>query len=47
MNAHESCALVMRAVMILVGATLITEFHWILYVFGAFLIITAVKMLGW
>ena len=38
-------ALVMRAVMIAVGAKLIAEFHWILYVFGAFLIITAAKML--
>jgi len=38
-------ALVMRGVMIGVGAKLIAEFHWILYVFGVFLIITAVKML--
>jgi len=37
-------ALAMRAVMIVVGATLIAEFHWILYVFGGFLIITALKM---
>jgi len=37
-------ALVMRAVMITVGAALIAEFHWILYLFGAFLIITALKM---
>ena len=34
----------MRAVMIVVGAALIAEFHWILYVFGGFLIITALKM---
>ena len=38
-------ALVMRGVMIGVGAELIARYHWILYVFGAFLIITAVKML--
>jgi tellurite resistance protein TerC len=38
-------ALVMRGVMIGVGAKLIAEFHWILYVFGAFLIVTAIKML--
>lgn len=38
-------ALVMRGVMIAVGAQLITRYHWILYVFGVFLIITAVKML--
>ena len=38
-------ALVLRGVMIVVGTALITEFHWILYVFGAFLIATAAKML--
>lgn len=37
-------ALVMRAVMILVGAALITKFHWIIYLFGAFLVYTGVKM---
>jgi tellurite resistance protein TerC len=37
-------ALVLRAVMILVGAWLIAQFHWILYVFGAFLLFTGVKM---
>jgi tellurite resistance protein TerC len=37
-------ALAMRAVMIVVGTALIAEFHWILYVFGGFLIITAFKM---
>jgi tellurite resistance protein TerC len=38
-------ALVLRGTMILVGARLIAEFSWILYLFGAFLIFTAVKML--
>ncbi len=38
-------ALVMRALMILIGATLIARFNWILYVFGVFLIFTAGKML--
>ncbi len=38
-------ALLMRGVMIAAGAKLIAEFHWVLYVFGAFLILTAVKML--
>jgi tellurite resistance protein TerC len=37
-------ALVMRAVFILAGAALITKFHWIIYVFGAFLILTGIKM---
>lgn len=37
-------ALVMRAVMIALGTLLIAQFHWILYVFGAFLIATALKM---
>jgi tellurite resistance protein TerC len=37
-------ALVLRAIMILVGAWLITHFHWVLYVFGAFLVFTGIKM---
>ncbi|MBB3931458.1 tellurite resistance protein TerC [Kaistia hirudinis] len=36
---------VLRAVMIGVGATLISNFSWILYIFGAFLFFTGVKML--
>lgn len=38
-------AVVMRTVMILIGAWLIAQFHWILYLFGAFLLATGVKML--
>jgi len=37
-------ALVLRAVMILVGAWLVSQFHWVMYVFGAFLVFTGVKM---
>jgi tellurite resistance protein TerC len=37
-------ALAMRGAMIAVGARLIAEFAWVLYVFGAFLLLTAVKM---
>lgn len=37
-------ALVMRAILIVVGAALLKEFHWIIYVFGAFLIFTGIKM---
>jgi len=37
-------ALVLRALMILVGAWLIAQFHWVLYLFGAFLVFTGVKM---
>ena len=37
-------AIVLRTIMILVGGWLMAEFHWILYVFGAFLILTGVKM---
>ena len=37
-------ALVLRAVMILVGAWLIAQFHWILYLFGVFLLFTGIKM---
>ena len=38
-------ALVMRGAMIFLGAALIKEFHWILLVFGAFLLFTGFKML--
>jgi tellurite resistance protein TerC len=38
-------AIAMRAVLIYVGALLLAQFHWILYVFGLFLLITGVKML--
>lgn len=37
-------ALVLRAVMILIGAWLISVFHWVLYFFGAFLVLTGIKM---
>lgn len=37
-------ALVLRAIMILLGAWLISEFHWVLYIFGIFLIYTGIKM---
>jgi tellurite resistance protein TerC len=37
-------AIVLRTVMILFGAWLISEFHWVLYVFGAFLVLTGIKM---
>lgn len=37
-------ALLMRGVLILLGAALITRFHWILYIFGLFLVVTGVKM---
>lgn len=38
-------ALLMRAAMILAGAALIAQFAWIIYVFGAFLILTGLKMI--
>ena len=38
-------ALVMRGAMIAVGAALIREFDWVLYVFGVFLVFTGIKML--
>ncbi|MBK9445732.1 MAG: TerC family protein [Betaproteobacteria bacterium] len=38
-------AVVLRAIMILIGAWLIAQFHWLLYVFGAFLLITGIKMI--
>lgn len=38
-------AIVLRAIMILLGAVLISKFHWILYLFGLFLLVTGAKML--
>jgi tellurite resistance protein TerC len=37
-------AIVLRTIMILVGSWLISQFHWVLYIFGAFLFLTGVKM---
>jgi tellurite resistance protein TerC len=37
-------ALVLRAAMILAGAAMLTRFHWLIYVFGAFLILTGIKL---
>jgi tellurite resistance protein TerC len=37
-------AIVLRTLMILAGSWLLAEFHWILYVFGAFLVLTGIKM---
>ena len=39
-------ALVLRATLILTGATIIEAFHWVIYIFGAFLIFTGAKMLA-
>ncbi|MFD0739724.1 TerC family protein [Lysobacter koreensis] len=38
-------AIVLRAGMIFLGAMLLAKFHWVLYVFGAFLLLTGIKML--
>jgi tellurite resistance protein TerC len=38
-------ALVMRAIMIFVGSALIANFTWIIYVFGAFLVFTGIRMI--
>jgi len=37
-------ALVMRAIFIAAGAALLSAFHWIIYIFGGFLVITGIKM---
>jgi tellurite resistance protein TerC len=39
-------ALLMRAVFIFAGITLILKFHWVIYVFGAFLLLTGVRMVS-
>ncbi len=38
-------AIVLRGILIFVGAVLIQKFHWILYLFGLFLLITGIKMI--
>lgn len=38
-------AIVMRAIMILLGESLVSNFHWVLYVFSVFLIYTGIRML--
>jgi tellurite resistance protein TerC len=38
-------AIVMRAVLIYLGALLLAKFHWVLYIFGLFLLITGIKMI--
>jgi tellurite resistance protein TerC len=38
-------ALVLRASLILVGSAVIEAFHWVIYLFGAFLVFTGIKML--
>ncbi len=37
--------IILRAIMIGLGATLIAEFYWLLYIFAAFLVVTGIKML--
>ena len=38
-------AFLMRATLIITGAALVSRFHWLIYLFGAFLLFTGVKML--
>ncbi|MBE3026961.1 TerC family protein [Janthinobacterium sp. GW458P] len=38
-------AIIMRAVMIMAGAWVVSEFSWVLYLFGAFLLVTGFRML--
>ena len=38
-------ALVMRGVLIVVGAQLVARYHWVLYLFGAFLVVSGLRML--
>lgn len=37
-------ALIMRAAFIAAGSVLITAFHWVIYIFGVFLVLTGIKM---
>ncbi|MGH9783243.1 MAG: TerC/Alx family metal homeostasis membrane protein, partial [Terriglobia bacterium] len=36
---------IMRAIFILIGTVLLQRFHWVIYIFGAFLVFTGIKML--
>ena len=38
-------AIILRAIMILAGAWVVREFHWVLYLFGVFLVLTGMRML--
>lgn len=38
-------AIVLRAIMIIAGAWVVSEFNWVLYIFGVFLVITGIRML--
>jgi len=38
-------ALVMRAVMIFLGVAIVTRFHWTIYILGAFLVVTGIKLM--
>ncbi|HEV7490741.1 MAG TPA: TerC family protein [Rhodanobacteraceae bacterium] len=38
-------AIVLRAILIFIGAELVARFHWVLYAFGLFLVFTGIKML--
>jgi TerC family integral membrane protein len=37
-------AVVMRTIMVFAGVALLTKFHWLIFVFGAFLVLTGIKM---
>src|SRR5690606_10412093 len=37
-------AIIMRLILILMGIWVVNQFHWILYIFGLFLVITGIKM---
>ncbi len=37
-------AIIMRGILIVIGTALIVKFHWIIYIFGGFLVITGIKM---
>ncbi len=37
-------AMVLRAIFIIAGVALITKFHWVIYIFGGFLIFTGIRM---
>jgi tellurite resistance protein TerC len=38
-------AIIMRAIFIIAGIAIVTRFHWVIYLFGAFLVFTGIKMM--
>ena len=45
LNYGIAGAIVLRLIFIVLGVTIVNKFHWVLYIFGAILIISGIKMM--